>query len=295
MPMAGSGKRFVDKGYLTPKPLIKVEGKPVIEYVINLFPGEDDFIFICNNEHLKKTNLKKILKSLKPKSKIIGIQPHKKGPVYSLTKSFAEIKDNEQIVISYCDFNACWDYSKFKKIIKNNNCDGAIPCYKGFHPHLLNKNFYAGVLANDKNYMLDIREKHCFTKNPMNCYQSCGIYYFKKGLYVKKYSKEIINLDINLDGEYYVSMLFYLYKRDKLKVYVPEIKMFVQWGTPEDLEEYEAWSRYMSRVLGRKKKETTIPINRKPDYKIRLDPNSKEYKMTYKYWKKYFESYKNKS
>ena len=34
IPMAGRGDRFVDKGYKDPKPLIKVNGKMIIEYIL---------------------------------------------------------------------------------------------------------------------------------------------------------------------------------------------------------------------------------------------------------------------
>ena len=48
IPMSGFGKRFRRAGYSVPKPLIEVDGKPIIQYVIEMFPGEENFIFICN-------------------------------------------------------------------------------------------------------------------------------------------------------------------------------------------------------------------------------------------------------
>ena len=47
IPMSGFGERFRSAGYEVPKPLIEVDGSPILEYVVNLFPGEKDFIFIC--------------------------------------------------------------------------------------------------------------------------------------------------------------------------------------------------------------------------------------------------------
>ena len=288
IPMAGSGERFIRSGYSIPKPLIKVEDHPIIKYIVELFPHEDDFIFICNENHLKITNLRQILKQLKPNCRIISIKPHKKGPVYTLKHAFKNVKDDEQVIVSYCDFNIVWDYNNFKKKINLLKCDGAIPCYTGFHPHLLKNNLYAGVLTDKNGFMVDIREKHRFAENPVDCHNSCGIYYFRKGSQLKKYSSELMKKNINLNGEYYVSMVYYLYKRDKLKVYVPDIKYFAQWGTPEDLEEYEAWSRHFAKLFGKRKKATTIPAGRTPEYKINLSPSSKEYKMAFEYWKNYF-------
>ena len=34
IPMAGAGKRFFDAGYVFPKPLIEVDNKPMIQWVI---------------------------------------------------------------------------------------------------------------------------------------------------------------------------------------------------------------------------------------------------------------------
>ena len=43
VPMAGTGNRFVQAGYTDPKPLIKVMGKRVIEYILDAFSDEDEF------------------------------------------------------------------------------------------------------------------------------------------------------------------------------------------------------------------------------------------------------------
>ena len=64
IPMSGVGQRFLDAGYKTPKPLIKVDGKTIIEHVCNLFPKESNYIFICNKFHLRNTNMKKELLKL---------------------------------------------------------------------------------------------------------------------------------------------------------------------------------------------------------------------------------------
>ena len=46
IPMSGFGERFRRTGYSVPKPLIEVDGKPIIQHVIEMFPGEENFIFI---------------------------------------------------------------------------------------------------------------------------------------------------------------------------------------------------------------------------------------------------------
>ena len=266
IPMSGIGKRFIDAGYNEPKPLIIVEGKPIIEHIVNLFSSEDDFVFICNDLHLRETNMKEILLSIVPNCKIYEVPvDNRRGPVDAVMQvSEKEINDNDKdIIISYCDYGTEWNYLKFKNEIKKFNLDGCIACYKGFHPHMLNGDNYAFVKEDDKNF-LEIQEKKSYTDNKMNEYASNGTYYFKSGSIIKKYFQELIDKNIEINGEFYVSMVYNLMKHDNLKIRVFEITKMLQWGTPKDLEEYLNWSNYfLNRIPNFNKKfiddtETTL-------------------------------------
>jgi NDP-sugar pyrophosphorylase family protein len=253
IPMSGIGKRFIEAGYKVPKPLIRVDEKTIIEHVCNLFPDENKFTFICNSKHLADTNIKQVLQSIKPNSNIIGIPNHKKGPVYAVSLVNEVIENDEEVIISYCDFGTYWDYKNFLKHTRDRDADGAIVAYKGFHPHMLGNTNYA-FMQDKKQWMLKIKEKEPFTNNRMQEYASNGTYYFKRGSYVKKFFKKLIDNNINVRGEYYVSLVYNLLVSNGLKVSIYEIQHMLQWGTPQDLEEYSMWSKYFSNILEQKKK-----------------------------------------
>ncbi len=244
IPMAGRGQRFLDAGYDTPKPLIVVDGKTIIEHIISKFSKEDGFVFGCNEDHLKTTDMENVLRENAPKSKIISMPYKKEGPIYGLRKMIHEINDEEKTIVNYCDFSWLWDYEDFKSKIIKTDCDGAVICYKGFHPHLLGEGNYA-TLDSDGLWMKEIKEKHSWHKTKFEDWSSSGTYYFKKGSYLKKYLSEIEKRpEWKINGEFYVSQLFQLMKEDGLNVYIYEIPFMLQWGTPQDLEEYNYWSEY---------------------------------------------------
>ena len=250
IPLAGRGKRFLDAGYKVPKPLIVVDGCPIIEHIVRNFSKDDDFIFAINEEQEKDTNIVSVLKSIAPKCRIITIAYKKEGPLYGLRSMESCIDDNEEIIVNYCDFSWLWDYKDFKKKIVESNCDGAIVCYRGFHPHLLGPNNYATLDASDL-WMKEIREKHSWHKNKMDDWSSSGTYYFKKGKYLKKYLHGIEKRpEWKINDEFYVSQLFQLMKEDNLNIFIYEIPFMLQWGTPEDLEEYLYWSDYFRQKIG---------------------------------------------
>ena len=145
IPMSGFGERFRVAGYDVPKSLIIVEGKTIIQHVVEMFSSEDDFIFICNEEHLSdaKFDMLQTLKKICPTGKIVSISPHKLGPVYTVIQAIEHINLEQPTVVNYCDFTCYWNYEDFKKYIIRTAAEGVLPCYRGFHPHTLWSNYYA--------------------------------------------------------------------------------------------------------------------------------------------------------
>jgi NDP-sugar pyrophosphorylase family protein len=241
--MSGTGQRFLKAGYTLPKPMIKVDGRTIISHVVDMFPGDNQFTFVCNNDHLNDVSLGMAdeLNSLAENVQIIGIDSHKKGPGFAVEQAFDKIDLSDPIVINYCDFTCYWDFADFVSFTEETDCDGAIPCYTGFHPHHLTENRYAYV-KEQNGWAQDIREKTPFTNDPMNEYASSGTYYFKSGNIARQYIIDNIQNNLNVNGEFYISMPYKPMIEAKLNVAVYELQHFMQWGTPEDLAEYNYWS-----------------------------------------------------
>jgi hypothetical protein len=72
-------------------------------------------------------------------------------------------------------------------------------------------------------------------------------------------------------------------------VLIYEMEQFCQWGTPEDLEEYESWSRALAVLAGKQKGATRIPPSREHLVKSR-DAAPESLQLTFEYWRRYFNS-----
>lgn len=243
IPMSGTGQRFLKAGYDLPKPMIEVEGRTIISHVVDMFPGDHQFTFVCNNDHLNDESLgmAEELRSLSHNVKIIGVDSHKKGPGHAVAQIFDQLDLSSPLVINYCDFTCYWDFADFISFTEETECDGAIPGYRNFHPHSLTDKKYAYV--KEKNgWALDIREKTPFTDSPISEFASSGTYYFKTGEIAKHYISDNIENKLNVNDEYYISLAYKPMLDDQLNVAIYELQHFMQWGTPEDLEEYKYWS-----------------------------------------------------
>ena len=253
IPMTGYGSRFVAAGYKDLKPFIKIQGKPIIQWMIEgMYPGEENIIFVCRKEHLETIpGMREKLIEIAPTSEIFEIDDWiKKGPVFDVLRASEMIIDTEPVIINYCDFYMSWNWEAFKKQLVERNPDGCVPCYTGFHPHLMvPKNFYASCLTDEDDNLIEIREKYSFEADKTKAKHSPGNYYFKNGAYLKKYCQALVDSGEVLNGEYYASMPYNFMVKDGLTVWVPtNIDYFCQWGTPEDMKESVYWINLMKEM-----------------------------------------------
>lgn len=250
VPMSGRGERYRAQGFADIKPLIAVDGRPMVDHVLRMFPGEHRVLCICANDHLATTDLASVLQRIRPGVEIVGIEPHKHGPVHAVLQAARHIADDEPTLISYCDFTTLWSFRDFCQTVERTQCAGCITAYRGFHPHSLGPNLYAYMRERD-GYLLEIKEKGCFTHERMNEHASAGSYYFASGRLMKQTFERAVSLGLSTNGEYYCSTPYNLLVEQGLPVLVYELDDFVQLGTPEDLREYQAWSDYFARHEGR--------------------------------------------
>lgn len=254
IPMTGYGSRFVAAGYQELKPFIRVMGRPVIEWIVkDMYPADVNIIFVCRGEHLMKdASMRERLLLLAPEAKIVSIEDWvKKGPVYDVLRGYREllaqqaIDAQEPCIINYCDFYMQWDYAAFAQEAAERGCDGAVPCYSGFHPNLLpEKNYYASCLTDAQDDLIEIREKYSFEKDKTKAKHSPGVYYFAGGAVMEKYCQILTeHEECAINGEYYASLPYNFMVQDGLKVWVPvNVEYFCQWGTPEDMQEFVYWT-----------------------------------------------------
>jgi NDP-sugar pyrophosphorylase family protein len=254
IPMTGYGSRFKAAGYKDLKPFISVNGRPMIEWVVSMYPSDTYFYFIVRATTLENSNYKQVLKNI-PNSEICVIPDNewqKLGPVVDVLQFISSYKKDEPVFINYCDFFCLWDARKFEIEAIEKNVDGAIPCYTGFHPHLIPiKNVYASCKVDKRGNLEEIKEKYSFSEDKTQAHHSPGIYWFKDVSTMRKYCSKLVRSGNSLNGEFYASLVYNKMVKERKKVWVPDnVPYFCQWGTPEDLKEFEMW---MSILNGGKK------------------------------------------
>jgi hypothetical protein len=125
--------------------------------------------------------------------------------------------------------------------MRDGDFDGCVLTHTGFHPHTL-ANTKMAFVKGENGILQQIKEKACYTDNPMNEHASTGVYYFRRGRDIKKYFDRAIERGVQYNGEFYVTLVYNLLVEDGLKVGYYDTPFVTVFGTPEEVENFLSWT-----------------------------------------------------
>ena len=166
IPMAGAGSRFEKAGYTFPKPLIDVNGKPMIQLVTENLNIEARHIYIVQKSHYEKYNLQQLLNLISPECVIVQVDGVTEGAACTTLLAKEFINNDEPLVISNSDQVFEWDSNEFMYSMVADEVDGGILTFEATHPK------WSFAKLGDDGFVTEVAEKNPIsnTSTPMMRY-----------------------------------------------------------------------------------------------------------------------------
>lgn len=228
IPMAGAGSRFFQAGYIHPKPLILIDGKPMIQHVVENIGIEGNYIFIVQDDHAANYDLPNFFKSITPNSTYITIKGVTEGAACTTLLAKDLINNDTPLIIANSDqlvegFNG----EAFRNSLSHPSIEANIVTFKASDPK------WSFVKLDHIGCVTEVAEK-----NPISNIATVGIYGWRKGSDYVRYAEQMIANNTRVNGEFYVCPVFNEAIKDNCRIVCHHIKKMWGLGTPEDLELY---------------------------------------------------------
>ncbi len=227
IPMAGAGSRFQKAGYTFPKPLIEVDGKPMIQVVVENLNIDAKHIFIVQKSHYEKYNLKHLLNLVSPNCEIVQVDGVTEGAACTTLLAKQFIDNGEPLVIANSDQYVEWDSNNFMYSMIADEIDAGILTFNATHPK------WSFAKIDEDGYVTEVAEK-----KPISNIATVGVYYWARGSDYVRYTEQMIDKDIRTNNEFYVCPVFNEAIGDNKKVKTFQIENMWGLGTPEDLNRF---------------------------------------------------------
>jgi dTDP-glucose pyrophosphorylase len=242
-PMGGLGTRFADIGVKTPKPLIPVDGEPMILRAISSFARLAEHgvtvqpIFIVREQHERDFGLATLLRKAVPAAKLVLLDHDTRGAVETCLVAESALDPAAPLVICDCDLyfrSRAYEETLLRMAHGESGAPAGLLVYMtSSHPR-----YSFAQTADDGRTVLRTAEKV-----PISDKALIGGYGFGSAAIFAKAAHALMALPIDPEKgrkEYYVSLLFNFLLADGLKVEAVMRDEYESFGTPEELAEYVA-------------------------------------------------------
>jgi dTDP-glucose pyrophosphorylase len=235
IPIASNSRFFNIDEYGYPKPLIEINGKPMIQHVIENLTHKVRFnkiIFIVKQDECDKYHLDNTLNLLSPiVPDIIKLRSDTQGALCSVLLAVKHINNEEPLVISNADqlFDGGIESQLYNFI--HGNFDAACLTFNSVHPR------WSYVRIDEKDCVIETAEKRPISKHAI-----AGLYMYKKGSDFVKYGMDSIKHGSSLDGKYFISPVFneFVLANKSVGYFAVPNKSYHTFYSPQKIEEYEA-------------------------------------------------------
>ena len=245
IPAAGLGKRFSEKGYHIPKPLIKVSNKYMLTQVLNYLPEFKFKHFVLREDMKNVSDLISKLKNIDENSQINLIKNKTNGQLISCLRATDFLDLKLPLTISACDNGMLYDKNKLNKLFNDKSIDIIVWGSEGYPGTIYNPEMYSWI-NHKKGKVNEIIEK----KAPKNKFKDpalIGTFSFSSGSLFLELANHLINDRKTINNEFYVDSCINYGIKKGLKVIYFKVNYFLCWGTPNDLMIYNYWQDYFDK------------------------------------------------
>lgn len=197
MLMAGSSQAFFEAGYVWPKMLIEVSGKPLVEHILqacaSLAQPGNRFICLVRKEENRAHHLGTVIQLLMPDARILEIDQQTAGAACSALLAIEQIDTDAPLLILNGDQLIRADLQQAVADFEARGLDGGIITFRAVHPR------WSYVRTDDASLVIEAAEKR-----PISNQATAGAYWFRKGSDFVAAAMAMIRKDAQVDGAFYV-------------------------------------------------------------------------------------------
>lgn len=224
IPLAGVSKYFDENGSVFPKPLVEINGKPMIQHTIESFEsfqGTKRFIFVIRSEHSQKFHLENSLKLLTNNTCEVFIQRgDAKGAVCSCLLAVHEIETDDELIISNGDQRIDANFDEIIAEFRSKEADAGVLYFQSVHPQ------WSFVRFHEDRWISEASEKNPISRNAI-----AGFYYFRRGRDFVKAAKQMIKKDVMVNDLFFIAPTLNELVLSGMRI----------WGVPIDNQRYHSF------------------------------------------------------
>lgn len=257
IPIASKDDLFPKDEFHFPKPLIEVDGAPMISLVVEAIRQSDRsarFIFVILKEDALEYSLSSILKLLAgPETVVVELGNPTMGAVCSALMAIDHIDDDEPLIICNGDQIIDADIGGIANGFFHSGADAGVITFPSVHPR------WSYVREDEHGRVTEVAEKRVLSRKAI-----AGYYYFREGRQFARWAQDYLLKTDQVGGRYYLSPVLneVVLNGGRIAQYEVPAESYISFYSPKRIEFYqsEAAGRFAKLKVKRPGVQVVIPM-----------------------------------
>lgn len=234
VPLGGTSLFFNSPEYIFPKPLVEVQGKPMIEIVINKLDqisDEKKYVFVVKSSDCHKYHLHNVLQLITNKQcEIVKLENETQGAVCSALLAVDYIDSDDELLIVNGDQIINYNLNYVIGSFRQRGVDAGVICFESVHPR------WSYIRLDEQDCIVEAAEKEPISKNAI-----AGFYYFKQGTLFVHAAMKSIEKNASVNGLYFIAPVLneLVLENNVLKPYYIDKRKYHSFYSPQKIKEFE--------------------------------------------------------
>lgn len=239
--MSGDSRLFAEAGYVYPKSLIEIAGRPMIEHVLTSYAPLAElgarFTFVVRSEESSRYHLAAILRLMMPEATVIESPKPTGGAACSALLAVDVIDSEDELVLCNGDQVIEVDLNSVVTGFRGRGLDGGILVFDAVHPR------WSFVKVDAEGQVIEASEKR-----PISRLATAGFYWFRRGADFVAAAQSMIMKEASVNGAFYVCPSYneMILSQARIGICRMEAGRYHSLANPSSMQDFENYLRRRS-------------------------------------------------
>jgi NDP-sugar pyrophosphorylase family protein len=251
IPSAGSGQRFVRAGYGVPKPLVSVDGRPMIDRALSSLPAAERWVAVCRAGHLHGGGLQAALRNNGRAVDVIALEHDTAGGAATCLEARPVLPPHAPLLVAPCDTALVYDTAAYAALTSSGDVDCVVWTFRN-HPHANRHPYQYGWVRTAGDVVTGISCKAPISDDVARDPGIVGAFWFREARFFLEAAEALVSGPPSSGGEYHADLVVQALVEQGRRARVFDVDHYICLGTPDDVRTFEYWAAYFRKVAARR-------------------------------------------
>jgi hypothetical protein len=210
-------------------------------------PAADRVVFVVRAEHVRGFGMDRELRRHFPGCRVVTVEGVTEGQACTVRLAADALAPDWPVIVAACDNTHVYDRARLARLMADPAIECLVWTYRG-DTRVLAAPEQHGWVRTRGDRVLEVSCKRPISDAPLADHVVSGFFSFRTAAGMIAAIDRMVAAGVRVRGEFYMDTVPNLLVDEGRDVRVFEVRKYIGWGTPRDLDDFQKWEQYFAQL-----------------------------------------------